>query len=98
MLVYVISVRKGLFHFKELTTAPEVHVCISRNYLFFGSCLLMFLCSNCTMVGNDPVVTVMVQATYSGELMGYNQSFRKNLDLYANVVKVHTFAVIKEEG
>ena len=50
------------------------------------------------MVGNDPVVMVMVQATYSGELMGYNQSFRKNLDLYANVVKVHTFAVIKEEG
>ncbi|XP_023342072.1 isocitrate dehydrogenase [NAD] subunit beta, mitochondrial isoform X2 [Eurytemora carolleeae] len=40
------------------------------------------------------VITVP-EASYTGELMGLNQSFRNSLDLYANVVKVRSLPGIK---
>jgi isocitrate dehydrogenase (NAD+) len=40
------------------------------------------------------VITVP-EASYTGELMGLNQSFRNNLDLYANVVKVRSLTGVK---
>lgn len=40
------------------------------------------------------VITVP-EASYSGELMGLNQAFRRELDLYANVVKVRSLPGVK---
>jgi len=35
------------------------------------------------------------EASFTGELMGYNTSFKKNLDLFANVVKVRSLPGVK---
>jgi len=40
------------------------------------------------------VITVP-EASYTGELMGLNTAFKKNLDLYANVVKVRSLPGVK---
>ena len=40
-------------------------------------------------------MTNVAKVGWGGELMGLNQSLRKNLDLYANVVKVRSLPGVK---